>query len=400
MIMAGGTGGHVFPALAVAQRLSERGTNVRWMGTRRGLESRVVPAAGFAIDWIAIEGLRGKSRLSVLLAPIKLLRAVVQSVLILRTHKPKAVLGMGGFVAGPGGLGAWLLGIPLIVHEQNAVAGLTNRYLAKLATRVLSGFPQPLDLPADTQWVGNPVRAEFSKPATRSKSAITGSPLRVLVIGGSQGALSFNRNLPALFAECWSELVGQNGFEVWHQTGRDRAQEVQALYALRPELNVRVSEFIDDMAEALAWADLLVCRAGAMTIAEICAVGRASVLVPYPHSAGDHQEINAKYLVDAGAAVMVEDSCLATFGSHKAEGSLPAEGSQSAEGSLPADGSSSAEGSSLAEGSTGAVRLREVVVALLRDDTKRAAMATAARNLHRADALNTVSDICQEYVDA
>ena len=364
MIMAGGTGGHVFPALAVANSLKERGVTVRWMGTRRGLESRVVPSSGIPIDWIAIEGLRGKSRLSLMLAPIKLVRAVWQSIQILRSHKPEVVLGMGGFVAGPGGLAAWLVRVPLVIHEQNAVAGLTNRYLAKLATRVLSGFPQPRDLPTNTQWVGNPVRAEFSqtqiKTKSKAKSTAADTPINVLVIGGSQGALSFNRKLPRVFAACEQKLqeLGLGTLRVRHQSGRDRADEVKDIYRDLPIIDARVDEFIEDVAGALSWADVLVCRAGAMTIAEICAVGCASVLVPYPFSAGDHQEINAEYLVNAGAATMIKDSEIDSPTMHT------------------------------------------MLVDLFSNQTKRQSMADQAHSLHRPDALSVVSTICQEYIHA
>ncbi len=313
MIMAGGTGGHVFPALAVAQQLQAKGVPVRWMGTQRGLEARVVPQAGIPIDWITIEGMRGSSRASLLLAPFKLLRALWQAARILMRHRPQLVLGMGGFVAGPGGLAARLLATPLVIHEQNAVAGLTNRYLAKIASRVLTGFPNVIDLPANSTWVGNPVRQDIQAGQLR-ESKSDGNALRVLVIGGSQGALSFNRHLPSAFAKIAEYLTVEHerGLDVWHQSGRDRHQPVEAAYANADaaDLKVRVSEFVDDMAEALQWADLVVCRAGAMTIAELCAAAKPSILVPYPFSAGDHQDRNADFLVAAGGAVAVGDADL------------------------------------------------------------------------------------------
>lgn len=345
--MAGGTGGHVYPALAVANALRERNTEVTWLGTRRGLEARVVPANNFAIEWISVEGLRGKGIMSWLLAPFKLLRAMWQSGAAIRRVKPDCILGMGGFVAGPGGLVARMLGKPLVVHEQNAVAGLTNKYLARIANSVLTGFPDAEGLPDGAVWVGNPVRESIAFSSHSNES----QRLNVLVIGGSQGAHSLNLHLPQLFAQQSAQI------SVWHQSGNGRAEDVSKTYA---ELGfvARVSEFIEDMAAAYQWADLLVCRAGAMTIAECCAAGKPALLVPYPFSAGDHQLKNAEAMVSAGAAVLCDN----------------------------ADISSPAASQLLGQ--------------LLADKNKLQAMGEAAHQLHKPDALQRLVSVCEEYLNA
>ncbi len=293
LMMAGGTGGHVFPALSVARGMAAEGARVTWLGTQRGIESTVVTDAGFDLEYINVEGIRGKGKLSLLLAPVNIVRACWQAFKIMRHLKPDVVVGFGGFVAGPGGLVAWALRKPLIIHEQNSVPGLTNKWLAKIADRVLTGFPNVPDLPTSATWVGNPVRDEI-QPREEGKR----KRMRVLVVGGSQGAHSFNMLLPKLFGEL------PNPVKIKHQTGKGKAKEVRAMYDLH-EIEARVTEFIDDMAVAYQWADLLVCRAGAMTIAECCAVGKPAILVPYPHSAGDHQIRNAMAMVDAGAGEMI-----------------------------------------------------------------------------------------------
>lgn len=296
MVMAGGTGGHVFPALAVANELRESGVNITWLGTKKGLEAKVVPGNDIAIEWVSVEGLRGKGKLSLFLAPFKLLRAMWQSAIAIRKVQPDCILGMGGFVSGPGGLVARLMGKPLVVHEQNAVAGLTNKYLAKFANKVMTGFPNVKDLPSSAQWLGNPVRTSITPSNANATEAVN-----VLIIGGSQGAHSFNVKLPRVFS-----ALGDANVSVWHQSGRGRKGVVTAAYA-EQNVNVKVTEFIDDMAAAYAWADLLVCRAGAMTIAECCAAAKPALLVPYPFSAGDHQKFNAQTLVKVGAAEMFDN---------------------------------------------------------------------------------------------
>jgi UDP-N-acetylglucosamine--N-acetylmuramyl-(pentapeptide) pyrophosphoryl-undecaprenol N-acetylglucosamine transferase len=302
LIMAGGTGGHVFPALAVAQRLREEGAEVLWLGTRRGMEADLVPRAGFELALIEIDGLRGKGPGQWLWLPIRVIVAMAQSLAVILRFRPMAVLGMGGFVSGPGGLTTWLLKKPLLIHEQNAVAGLTNRWLARLATRVLIAFPGALPARLKPVLTGNPVRreiAELASPVERlSKRA---GPLRVLVLGGSQGARGLNLAVP----EAIARLSGARP-EVWHQTGKGSAEEVCARYAAHA-LPARVEPFIEGMAAAYAWADLVICRAGALTIAELTAAGVGAILVPYPYAVDDHQAHNGQYLVDAGAALMVKE---------------------------------------------------------------------------------------------
>ncbi|QHS10262.1 undecaprenyldiphospho-muramoylpentapeptide beta-N-acetylglucosaminyltransferase [Sinimarinibacterium sp. NLF-5-8] len=299
MIMAGGTGGHVYPALAVAHHLIARGHQVVWMGAPDSFESRVVSAQGIALRPVQISGLRGKGMLKLLAAPWLLLRALWQAMQILRRERPDVVLGMGGFVAGPGGLAAWLLGIALVIHEQNAAAGLTNRLLARIARRVLQAFPGTF---ANARTVGNPTRqgfAELPEPALRQQH--DGAP-RVLVIGGSQGARALNERVP----QALSLLTPVERPEVRHQGGRT-LEVAQQMYA-HEDVAAQVDAFIDDMPAALAWADLVICRSGASTVAELAAAGCASVLVPFPAAVDDHQTRNAEYLLRAGAAALLPES--------------------------------------------------------------------------------------------
>ncbi|HWP94817.1 MAG TPA: undecaprenyldiphospho-muramoylpentapeptide beta-N-acetylglucosaminyltransferase [Gammaproteobacteria bacterium] len=300
LIMAGGTGGHVFPALAVAEVLRARGHEPVWLGTRAGLEATLVPRAGFPLEWLAITGLRGKGTLAWLAAPFRLGRALAQALAVLRRVRPAVVLGMGGFASGPGGLAAWLMRIPLVVHEQNAVAGLTNRWLARFATRTLTAFPAALP---HAEHVGNPLRAALQDvPPPRLRLAGRTGPLRLLVLGGSQGARALNETVPHALAR----LASNRRPEVLHQTGARHLETTRALYGALG-IAARVEPFIDDMAAAYLWADLVVCRAGAMTIAEIAAVGVASVLVPFPAAVDDHQTHNARHLAAAGAAVLLPE---------------------------------------------------------------------------------------------
>jgi UDP-N-acetylglucosamine--N-acetylmuramyl-(pentapeptide) pyrophosphoryl-undecaprenol N-acetylglucosamine transferase len=305
MVMAGGTGGHVFPALAVASLLRREGVEVVWLGTRRGLEARAVPAAGIDVEWISIRGLRGKGALGWLLAPLRLLIAMGQTVAAVLRRRPDAMLGMGGFVAGPGGLVAWLLRRPLLIHEANAVAGLTNRWLAKLADRVLTGFPRSEGIDEGrAEYVGNPVREDIAAlPSPAERLAGRSGALRLLVVGGSQGARAFNEQVPAAIAA----MAPAGRPEVRHQCGRGRLEPTRAAYG-EAGVPAEVSEFIDDMAAAYAWADLVVCRAGAMTVAELAAAGLPAVLVPYPHAVSDHQTANARFLEAAGAAVLLPEA--------------------------------------------------------------------------------------------
>jgi len=303
LIVAGGTGGHVFPALAVARRLVAARVEVAWLGTRAGLEARVVPAAETAIEmeWIAIRGLRRKGVLGWLLAPFTVGIAMWQAWRALRRRRPGVVLSFGGFVSGPGSLVARLRRTPLVIHEQNALPGFTNRVLAPLANHVLTGFPGAFGELTAARHVGNPVRPEIAAlPAPDRRYAGRTGPLRLLVVGGSQGAQVFNEVLPAAVGALPAELRP----EVWHQCGRGRARRAEAAYRLGGA-PARVAEFIDDMAQAYAWADLVLCRAGAMTVAELAAAGVASILVPYPHAVDDHQTANARFLSERGAAILI-----------------------------------------------------------------------------------------------
>jgi len=304
VVMAGGTGGHVFPALAVARVLLARGCSVSWLGTRQGIEARLVPAAGIPVDWLDIGGLRGKGWQGWLVAPWRLGKAVAQALAALRSRRPAVVLGLGGFVAGPGGLAARLAGIPLVVHEQNAIAGLTNRSLARLAQRVLAAFPTAFPVGRATV-TGNPVRAEISAlPAPIERFATREGVARVFVFGGSQGALAINRLLPAALGLLPPSLRPT----VLHQAGRgdERVAAVRAAYAAGG-IVADVREFVEDMAAEYAAADLVVCRAGALTIAELAAAGVGAVLLPLSTAVDDHQTANAAWLVSAGAAVRIDE---------------------------------------------------------------------------------------------
>lgn len=304
LIMAGGTGGHVFPALAVADELRVRGVPVIWLGTRAGIEARLVPQAGYPIEWLSISGWRGKGLVSSLLAPARLILACYQAMRVLLKRKPCAVLGMGGFVSGPGGLMAWLLRKPLLIHEQNAVAGLTNRLLAKLASETMEAFPGALGEHA--HHVGNPVRKNIiDMPLPQIRLASHDAALRVLVIGGSLGAVRLNELVP----EAVAKIEPAARPEVWHQTGLKHHQAAQLLYK-KFNVDARVDAFIDDMAAAYAWADVVICRAGAMTVFELAAAGVASILVPYPHAVDDHQTANASYLENVDAAIVRQQKVL------------------------------------------------------------------------------------------
>jgi len=299
LIMAGGTGGHLMPALAVAERLRARGAEVCWIGTADSLEAKLVPRAGFQLHTIRIKGLRQSGAARVAVMPFMLLWAMAQALAVMARRKPHAVLGMGGFVSGPGGLIACLLRRPLVVHEQNTVAGLTNRHLARFARRALSGFPAVKGM-AGATWVGNPVRREIAElPAPKSRLAGRRGPMRVLVVGGSRGAEVFNQRLPGLLAR-----APQPAPEVWHQCGPHDPDTIGKRY-LEAGIRSRVSGFIDDMAGAYAWCDLVICRAGAMTVSEVCAAGVAALLVPYPFAVSDHQTGNAAWLQSRSAARLV-----------------------------------------------------------------------------------------------
>ena len=304
--MAGGTGGHVFPALAVAECLRERGVPVTWMGTQQGLEAVLVPKAGIPIEWIGVSGLRGKGVRRLLAMPFILGRALWQASAVLRRLQPRAVLGMGGFASGPGGLVARVLGIPLVVHEQNAIPGLTNRWLARVANQVLEAFPGTFPSARHAVSVGNPVRESIAALPVPSErfAGRTGSP-RLLVLGGSQGALALNRLVPQALA-LWDEAERP---EVWHQAGGQLYEAAVTAYQ-EAGVTVRLTPFIEDMAAAYDWADLVLCRAGALTVAELAAAGVGAILVPFPFAVDDHQTANARFLERSGAARVVQQADL------------------------------------------------------------------------------------------
>ncbi len=300
LIMAGGTGGHVFPALAVAREMQAAGYRVLWLGAENGMETRLVPKYGFEVAVLGVGRLRGGGLKRKLLGPLQLLRAVIQARRLIRRERPVLAVGFGGFVSAPGGLAARLSGVPLVIHEQNAVPGLTNRLLSRFAVETLVGFEGAM--PAGV-WVGNPVRqeiAELKEPAERY--ARRNGPLRILVLGGSQGALALNQDLPELLMAAMG-----NHLEVRHQCGAGREDEALPVYRALG-LPATVSAFIEDMAEAYGWADLVVCRAGALTVAEVAAAGVAALFVPLPTAVDDHQTLNARWLAGRGAALMLAQS--------------------------------------------------------------------------------------------
>ena len=303
LIMAGGTGGHVFPALAVANVLRDRGVAVVWLGVPGSMESRLVPAQGFPIEWVRVAGIRGKGALAWLLAPVAIAKAVAQCLRVLRRVRPRSVLGAGGYVSGPGGIAAWLLRIPLLIHEQNAIVGMTNRWLARLATQVLEAFPGSFAPRVHARAIGNPVRADIaSLPAPGTRFAGRESRSRLLVFGGSQGAQRLNTIVPLALAR----LAPEQRPQVRHQTGERGLASARNAYE-QAQVDADVMPFIDDMAAAYAWADLAVCRAGAMTIAELQAAGLGAIFVPLPVAADDHQTKNAEVMVRSGAARVIQE---------------------------------------------------------------------------------------------
>jgi UDP-N-acetylglucosamine--N-acetylmuramyl-(pentapeptide) pyrophosphoryl-undecaprenol N-acetylglucosamine transferase len=298
LIMAGGTGGHIFPGLAVADALRVLGWNIVWLGAPNSMEAELVPKQGYPVAWVNFTGVRGKGVLRLLTLPFTLLRALGQSAAAILRHRPDVVLGMGGYITMPGGLMAALLRRPLVIHEQNSIAGLSNKVLAQLATRVLSGFPEVLK---KTLWCGNPVRADIAALAEpQARYAGRSGKLNVLVVGGSLGAQALNETLP----EALAMMDEQARPNVLHQTGKKHLERVQKLYA-QAGVNADVRAFLDDMALQYATADVVICRAGALTIAELAAAGVASVLIPFPFAVDDHQTHNAKFLSEKGAAILL-----------------------------------------------------------------------------------------------
>ena len=303
MIMAGGTGGHVFPALAVAKVLRERQVSVVWLGVPGSMEARLVPANGFPIEWVRVAGIRGKGLKSWVMAPFRIAGAVLACIRIMRRVKPAVVLGAGGYVSGPGGIAAWLLSIPLLIHEQNAVAGMTNRWLARVATQVLEAFPGSFPAGVQARAVGNPVRSDIAAlPDPAARFAGRGSRACLLVFGGSQGAQRLNVMVP----QALSLLDPSKRPEVRHQAGARGIDAARAAY-LEFGVEAQVLPFIEDMAAAYAWADLALCRAVAMTIAELQAAGLGALMVPFPGAVDDHQTRNAEAMVRAGAGRILQE---------------------------------------------------------------------------------------------
>jgi UDP-N-acetylglucosamine--N-acetylmuramyl-(pentapeptide) pyrophosphoryl-undecaprenol N-acetylglucosamine transferase len=308
LIMAGGTGGHVFPALALARLLRARSYEVVWLGTQRGLEARVVPADRLPIEFLSVGGLRGKGLTTLLAAPFRLALALSQALRVMWRHRPVVVVGLGGFVTGPGGVAAWLTRRPLLIHEQNAVAGFTNRCLSHLAREVLEAFPGSFGNGVKARAIGNPVRQDISAiapPAVRFADR-TGA-IRILVIGGSQGATRLNAVVPQALARL-KQLAPADipAIDVRHQAGERWIEAGRQSYATAG-VRADVRPFIEDMAEAYSWADLVICRSGALTVSELAAAGVGAVLVPFPAAVDDHQTHNAQYLVKEGAAVLIAD---------------------------------------------------------------------------------------------
>lgn len=306
LMTAGGTGGHVYPALAVATELLARGMRVEWVGTARGLEHRVVPRAGITLHCLPVRGVRGKSLLDKAAALWFLALASVEALWLLFRLGPQCVVGMGGYVAGPAGVAAWLLRKPLLIHEQNAVAGTTNRMLAPLAARVVAAFPGAFREQVSNTVLGNPVRRPLLEAGAARVYDYAGQrPLRLLVLGGSLGAQAINDVLPPVIRD----LQARGGeLEVWHQTGDAHVAAVRQSYGDLLVPGMRVDPFIEDMAEAYSWADVVLCRAGALTVSELAIMGCPSILVPLPHAIDDHQTANARSLSDRGAAVLLRQA--------------------------------------------------------------------------------------------
>jgi UDP-N-acetylglucosamine--N-acetylmuramyl-(pentapeptide) pyrophosphoryl-undecaprenol N-acetylglucosamine transferase len=304
LILAGGTGGHVYPALAIATTMRDKNIDVHWLGIEKGLEAKVVPSAGIPLHLITISGLRGKGLKSLLLAPFRLFVAIKQSLAIIKQLQPDVVLGFGGFVSGPGGIACFLLRKNLVIHEQNARAGFTNRCLAFFAKKILEGFPNTFSANNKVITTGNPVRKEIAAilPPIERLRHRHGS-LRLLVLGGSLGAQAINQLMPQVLAH----IPESERPLVMHQTGEKNYTATLQNY-VNAKVNAEIFPYIADMANAYAWADIVLCRAGASTVAELCVAGVGALLVPFPYAAGDHQTDNANYLVKNGAALLIQQS--------------------------------------------------------------------------------------------
>ncbi len=303
LIMAGGTGGHVFPGLAVAELFRQQGVEVSWLGTQKGLEATLVPNAGFPLYFISISGIRGKRLTALIASPFRLILAIVQAIQLIHRIKPNIILGMGGFASGPGAIAGWLLRYPVIIHEQNAKPGTTNRWLAPVAKRVLEGFPNTFRSRRNVIVTGNPVRENIT-PATPPKRG-KNQPLHLLVLGGSLGAVVLNELVPKALAT----IPSNHRPVVYHQTGKTHlACTIEQYHSVG--LSEEVVPFIEKMDQAYAWADVVLCRAGALTVAELCAAGVGAILVPYPFAIDDHQTANANVMVKQGAARLVQQADL------------------------------------------------------------------------------------------
>ena len=305
LVMAGGTGGHVFPGLAVAKKLQQEGWDIRWLGTADRMEADLVPKHGIEIDFIKVKGLRGQGIARLLTAPFKILGAILQARQYIKAWQPDAVLGMGGYVSGPGGVAAWLSGVPVVLHEQNAVAGLTNQWLSRIASKVLQAFPGAF---SDTEVVGNPVRKDVTLlPAPSERFAERQGPIRILVMGGSQGARILNQTMPEVAGILADKVT------IWHQAGKGSLDATEQAYRDKTETAHKVTEFIDDVAAAYAWADIVVCRSGALTVSELSAAGVGAIFIPFMHK-DRQQALNADHLVQCGAAKMIEQMDLTAQG--------------------------------------------------------------------------------------
>lgn len=301
LVMAGGTGGHVFPGLAVAKHLQAEGWKILWLGTQKRMEADLVPKNGFDISFIDIAGVRGNGLVRKLLAPIQIMKSILQARKIIKSFQPDVVLGMGGFASGPGGIAAWLSGTPLVLHEQNAIPGMTNKILSRFATKVLTGFdqtfPDQSSHSSKFQWVGNPVRDAFAQSTSKTH---VNSPVNILVVGGSLGAKALNESVPGVLQQLENTAVH-------HQCGAGHLNDVTERYRrlANEHFTWQVDEFVDDMPSAYQWADLVICRAGALTVAEVAAIGVPAIFVPLPHAVDDHQTVNARALENLGAAVVL-----------------------------------------------------------------------------------------------
>ncbi|MFL1454412.1 undecaprenyldiphospho-muramoylpentapeptide beta-N-acetylglucosaminyltransferase [Marinobacter sp. GN3S48] len=301
LMMAGGTGGHVFPALATARALQQKGHEVFWLGSAGGMEERLIDETDIPLALVHVSGLRGKGKLALLAAPFRLMRGLGEAFTVIRRIRPDCVVGMGGFVTGPGGVAAWLNRIPLVIHEQNAVAGMTNRLLVRFAETVLEAFPGSFGDKVVTRCTGNPVRQDLAElAAPEQRMAEREGPLRLLVVGGSLGAQVFNQQVP----EALAKLPQAERPVVRHQCGEKHADAARDAYE-QSGVEASVEPFIKDMAEAYSWADLVLCRSGALTVSELCVAGLGAILVPFPHAVDDHQTMNGQHMVSAQAAVLV-----------------------------------------------------------------------------------------------